>query len=47
MKMRGVSIKDTFKDTFKEDKYTINNGRADKLKKLAKKHAIALSKGEW
>jgi glycosyltransferase involved in cell wall biosynthesis len=43
MKMRGVSIK----DTLKEDRYTIRNGRADKLKKLEKKHAIALSKGEW
>lgn len=43
MKMRGVSPK----QTLREDSYTIRNGRADKLKKLEKKHAIALSKGEW
>lgn len=43
MKMRGVSPK----QTLKEDLHTIKHGREDKQKKLAKKHAIALQKGEW
>ncbi len=43
MKMRGISPRQTIKD----DLYAMKNGRADKQKKLAKKHAIALQKGEW
>ncbi len=43
MKMRGVRIS----ETLKEDKYIIQNGRADKMKKLAKKHAVVLNKGDW